>query len=249
MLHKCVSPASQALYSYNVVTSSELATRASGRLSGFRAASAGWLVVPRSNRGLDLLAHHESCGSSRQRNRYISDLSCLSASHVCTLEPGPIPRSPVFFEKISSYCCFSAGWLALAREWEAAISILVERRAEQWLSKDEADFCRYDDVLRFRIRIRGGGLLPGRPHCLLLLLQPCPSALASDGFPPRLQYLDYPTTASPAITFVSCLNISLVRAPSLFCQKTFSGLTTCCYFRPYAVLVSDALKGSAIPNP
>ena len=74
---------SQALYSSYVVTSSELATRASGRWSGFRAASAGWLVVPRSNRGLDLLAHHESCGSSRQRNRYISDLSCLSASHVC----------------------------------------------------------------------------------------------------------------------------------------------------------------------
>ena len=45
------------------------------------------------------LAHHESCGSSRQRNRYISDLSCLSASHVCTLEPGPIPRSPVFFSE------------------------------------------------------------------------------------------------------------------------------------------------------
>ena len=104
------------------------------------------------------------------------------------------------------------------------------RRAEQWLSKDEADFCRYDDVLRFRIRIRGGGLLPGRPHCLLLLLHPYPSALASDGFPPRLdrlQYLDYPTTASPAITFISCLNISLARAPPLFCQKTFSDMTLC----------------------
>ena len=99
--------------------------------------------------------------------------------------------------------------------------------AEQWLSKDEADFCRYDDVLRFRIRIRGGGLLPGGPHYLLLLLHPCPSALASDGFPPRLRYLDYPTTASPAITFISCLNISLVSAPSLFCQKTFSDMAVC----------------------
>ena len=194
MLHKCVSPACQALYSY-VVTSSELATRAGGRLSGFRAASAGWLVVPRSNRGLDLLAHHESCGSSsRQRNRYISDLSCLSASHVCVhWNPAQYPDRRFSFQKISSYCCFSAGWLALAREWEAAISILVERRAEQWLSKDEADFCRYDDVLRFRIRIRGGGLLPGRPHCLLLLLHPSPSALASDGFPPRLDRLQYLT--------------------------------------------------------
>ena len=99
---------------------------ASSRLSGFRAASAGWLVVPRSNRGLDLLAHHESCGSSRQRNRYISDLSCLSASHVCVhWNPVQYPDRRFSFQKISSYCCFSAGWLALAREWEAAISILV----------------------------------------------------------------------------------------------------------------------------
>ena len=100
---------------------------ASGRLSGFRAASAGWPVVPRSNRAcLDLLAHHESCGSSRQRNRYINDLSCLSASHVCVhWNPVQYPDRRFSFQKISSYCCFSAGWLALAREWEAAISILV----------------------------------------------------------------------------------------------------------------------------
>ena len=219
MLHKCVSPASQALYSYNVVTSSELATRASSRLSGFRAASAGWLVVPRSNRGLDLLAHHESCGSSRQRNRYISDLSCLSASHVCVhWNPAQYPDRR-FSSRKSHLIAASplAGWL-----WPGSgrqLFLFWWEGAEQWLSKDEADFCRYDDVLRFRIRIRGGGLLPGGPHCLLLLLHPCPSALASDGFPPRLQYLDYPTTASPAIAFISCLNISLVRAPSLFCRK------------------------------
>ena len=122
-----------------------------------------------------------------------------------------------------------AGWL-----WPGSgrqLFLFWWEGAEQWLSKDEADFCRYDDVLRFRIRIRGGGLLPGGPHYLLLLLHPCPSALASDGFPPRLQYLDYPTTASPAITFILCLNISLVRAPSLFCQKTFSDMTVCYYFR------------------
>ena len=215
MLHKCVSPASQALYSYNVVTSSELATRASGRLSGFRAASAGWLVVPRSNRGLDLLAHHESCGSSRQRNRYISDLSCLSASHVC-VHWNPIAG----FLRENLILLLLLRWLAGSGQGVGGSYFYFGGGgAEQWLSKDEADFCRYDDVLRFRIRIRGGGLLPGGPHYLLLLLHPCPSALASDGFPPRLQYLDYPTTASPAITFISCLNISLVRAPSLFCRK------------------------------
>ena len=214
--------------------------------SGFRAASAGWLVVPRSNRAcLDLLAHHESCGSSRQRNRYISDLSCLSASHVC-VHWNPIAG---FLFRKSHLIAASplAGWL-----WPGSgrqLFLFWWEGAEQWLSKDEADFCRYDDVLRFRIRIRGGGLLPGGPHYLLLLLHPCPSALASDGFPPRLQYLDYPTTASPAITFILCLNISLVKAPSIFCQKTFSDMTTCCYFRPYAVLVSDSLQGSAIPNP
>ena len=168
---------------------------------------------------------------------------------MCTLEPGPIPRSPVFFSE-NLILLLLLRWLAGSGQGVGGSYFYFGgRRAEQWLSKDEADFCRYDDVLRFRIRIRGGGLLPGGPHYLLLLLHPCPSALASDGFPPRLQYLDYPTTASPAITFILCLNISLVRAPSLFCQKTFSDMTTCCYFRPYAVLVSDALKGSAIPNP
>ena len=88
---------------------------ASGRLSGFRAASAGWLVVPRSNRGLHLLAHHESCGSSsRQRNRYISDLSCLSASHVCVYT-GTRSNNPIagFLFRKSHLIAASplAGWL------------------------------------------------------------------------------------------------------------------------------------------
>ena len=86
---------------------------ASGRLSGFRAASAGWPVVPRSNRGLDLLANHESCGSSRQRNRYISDLSCLSASHVCVhWNPAQYPDRQ-FSSRKSHLIAASplAGWL------------------------------------------------------------------------------------------------------------------------------------------
>ena len=161
------------------------------------------------------LAHHESCGSSRQRNRYISDLSCLSASHVC-VHWNPIAG----FLRENLILLLLLRWLAGSGQGVGGSYFYFGGGgAEQWLSKDEADFCRYDDVLRFRIRIRGGGLLPGGPHYLLLLLHPCPSALASDGFPPRLQYLDYPTTASPAITFISCLNISLVRAPSLFCRK------------------------------
>ena len=139
------------------------------------------------------LAHHESCGSTRQRNRYISDLSCLSASHVC-VHWNPVQYPDRRFSLRKSHLIAAsplAGWL-----WPGSgrqLFLFWWEGAEQWLSKDEADFCRYDDVLRFRIRIRGGGLLPGRPHCLLLLLHPYPSALASDGFPPRLNRLQYLT--------------------------------------------------------
>ena len=88
--------------------------------SGFRAASAGWLVVPRSNRGLDLPIMKAVAAADRGTGILVTCPVCLQAMCVYTGT-----RSPVFFEKISSYCCFSAGWLALAREWEAAISILV----------------------------------------------------------------------------------------------------------------------------
>ena len=93
MLHKCVSPASQALYSYNVVTSSELATRASGRLSGFRAASAGWLVVPRSNRGLDLpIMKAVAAAADRGTGILVTCPVCLQAMCVYT---GTRPNTPI----------------------------------------------------------------------------------------------------------------------------------------------------------
>ena len=50
---------------------------------------------------------------------------CLQAMCVYTGTRSNTPIAGFSFQKISSYCCFSAGWLALAREWEAAISILV----------------------------------------------------------------------------------------------------------------------------
>ena len=109
---------------------------------------------------------------------------CLQAMCVYT---GTRPNTPIAGFLFRKYHLIAAsplaGWL-----WPGSgrqLFLFWWWGAEQWLSKDEADFCRYDDVLRFRIRIRGAGLLPGRPHCLLLLLHPSPSALASDGFPPR----------------------------------------------------------------
>ena len=83
---------SQALYSYNVVTSSELATRASSRRSGFRAASAGWLVVPRSNRGLDLPIMKAVAAADRGTGILVTCPVCLQAMCVYT---GTRPNTPI----------------------------------------------------------------------------------------------------------------------------------------------------------
>ena len=86
---------------------------ASGRLSGFRAASAGWLVVPRSNRGLDLpIMKAVAAAADRGTGILVTCPVCLQAMCVYT---GTRPNTPIagFLFRKSHLIAASplAGWL------------------------------------------------------------------------------------------------------------------------------------------